>query len=168
MSAVSSTGTGVANTAATATASPNAFSSLSSEQFVKIIFSELSNQDPLQPSDSNALLQQLANLRNIQSGMDLSDKLSSLVTQNQLASASGLIGKSVSGVDPTGLRQSGVVQSVLRTSDGAVLQLPNGVVLNMNNVDQIDTLASGRSGAGFGPVTKLGGHRQPPAFGSNG
>ena len=90
MSAVSATDS-VANTAATATAAPNAFSSLSSEQFVKIIFSELSNQDPLQPSDSNALLQQLANLRSIQSGMDLSDKLSSLVTQNQLASASGVL-----------------------------------------------------------------------------
>lgn len=140
-----STVTGVAGSVAATSNAPsgaaaqNAFSSLSSEQFTKIIFSELSNQDPLQPSDSNALLQQLSSLRTIQSDMDLSDKLTSLVAQNQLASASGLIGKSVSGIDPNGSRQNGVVQSVVRTSDGAVLRLPGGVSINMNNVDQILT-----------------------------
>ena len=45
----------------------DAFSSLNSEQFVKIIFTELSKQDPLQPNDSKALLEQLSSLRNIQS-----------------------------------------------------------------------------------------------------
>jgi len=55
------------------------FSSLTAEQFSKIIFTELSKQDPLQPNDTNALLQQISSVRAIQSDMDLTSKLDSLV-----------------------------------------------------------------------------------------
>src|SRR2546423_13913932 len=80
-------------------ASPTGFSALSAEDFSKIIFTELSKQDPLQPNDTNALLQQISSVRAIQSDMDLTSKLSALVNQNEFASAATLIGKTVSGVD---------------------------------------------------------------------
>jgi flagellar basal-body rod modification protein FlgD len=118
-------------------APPNAFSSLTSESFVKIIFSELGHQDPLQPNDSKALLEQLSSLRNIQSSMDLSSSMGSLVAQNQLAAASNLIGKSVSGVSENNERITGVVKSVSRTSDGATLNLVSGQKIKMNNVDEV-------------------------------
>ena len=116
---------------------PNAFSSLTSESFVKIIFSELGHQDPLQPNDSKALLEQLSSLRNIQSSMDLSTSMGSLVAQNQLAAASNLIGKNVSGVSDGNQRLSGVVKSVSRTSDGATLNLASGAKIKMSNVDEV-------------------------------
>ena len=46
-------------------ASPNGFSSLSSADFIRIIFAELANQDPVQPNDSSALLDQMSSIRNI-------------------------------------------------------------------------------------------------------
>jgi flagellar basal-body rod modification protein FlgD len=119
------------------TTNPNAFSALDSEQFVKIIFTELSNQDPLQPSDSNQLLQELSTLRSIQSDTDLSTKLTSLVGQNEWASASSLIGKTISGLSDTTARVQGVVRSVSRTSDGAVLNLASGDRVPVANVDEI-------------------------------
>ncbi|MGQ0628792.1 MAG: flagellar hook capping FlgD N-terminal domain-containing protein, partial [Phycisphaerales bacterium] len=64
---------------------PNKYSELSSDEFVKIMLTELSNQDPLKPQDSSTLIQQMANILSIQSDVDLSKKLDSLVTQNQLA-----------------------------------------------------------------------------------
>src|SRR5687768_10516513 len=87
---------------------PNAFNELSSEEFVKIIFTELSNQDPLKPNDSSALLEQMSSLRSIQSDIELSQKLEALVTQNQLASAGGLIGKFITGYTDTFQRVEGV------------------------------------------------------------
>ena len=116
---------------------PNAFSSLSSESFVKIIFSELGHQDPLQPSDSNALLQQLSNLRNIQSSTDLSNSMSSLVAQNEFAAAAGLIGQVVSGVSDELKRVTGEVTSVTHDAYGAVLKLKTGDRVHMVNMDQI-------------------------------
>jgi flagellar basal-body rod modification protein FlgD len=124
----STTGAGVA---------PNAFSSLSSESFVKIIFTELGHQDPLQPSDSKALLDQLSSLRTIQSSIDMSSRLGSLVAQNELSAASGLIGKNISGITDQFERVSGTVQSVSRTGDGAILNLKDGTKVRMTNVDGV-------------------------------
>ena len=125
------------NSSAAAATGTNAFSSLDSEQFVKIIFTELSNQDPLQPSDSKALLEQLSSLRNIQSGIDLSTKMNSLVAQNEMASASGLIGKVVSGIGEDNRRATGTVTSVVRTSEGAILRLDNNSLIRMSNMDTL-------------------------------
>jgi flagellar basal-body rod modification protein FlgD len=132
MSAISSLSPG-----AVGTPTQDAFSSLDTEQFVKIMFTELSKQDPLQPNDSKALLEQLSSLRNIQSSIDLSSKLSSLVAQNELSAASGLIGKTVSGVSDDYERVQGVVQKVIRASDGAVLSLAGGKLIHMSNLDQV-------------------------------
>lgn len=115
----------------------NGFSALDSESFIKIIFTELSKQDPLKPSDTNTLLQQLSSLRNIQSDIDMSDKLKNLVGQNELSSAAGLIGRSISGISDTNERVEGPVLSISKTSDGAVLNLADGVKVSMHNVDEI-------------------------------
>ncbi len=102
------------------------FSDMSSEDFVRIIFAELANQDPLAPSDSNAMLQQLNSIRSIESDIQLIEQLKSLVTENQLAAGSNLIGKFVTGLTGTSDRVSGYVQSVSREGDSVVLQLDNG------------------------------------------
>jgi flagellar basal-body rod modification protein FlgD len=115
----------------------NAYSQLNTEQFIKIIFTELSHQDPLAPNDSKALLEQLSNIRNIQSDMDLSTRLNSLVAQNEMSAAAGLIGKQISGVSEENRRIQGVVQSVIRTQEGAVLKLPNGQYVRMSNMDEV-------------------------------
>lgn len=117
--------------------SHDAFSDLNSQDFVKIMFTELSNQDPLKPNDSNALLQQMSNLRSIQSDIDLSSKLESLVSQNQMASASNLLGRYVSGLSETNERVVGVVATVSRTSDGPVLTLDDGTRVPFSQVDEL-------------------------------
>ena len=131
MDAVSAITPGPTNTV------PNGFSDLNSEDFVKIIFTELTNQDPLQPSDSKALLEQLSSLRSIQSDMDLSKRLDTLVTQNQLSSATGLIGRLVSGVTEGNERVADFVVSVSRTAEGAVLNLKSGWRVPFSNVDEV-------------------------------
>lgn len=113
------------------------FSSLNADDFSKIIFAELSKQDPLQPNDTNALLQQLSTLRSIQSGMDLSSKLSDVVKQNEFASAATLVGKYVSGFDEFGDRVSGQVKSISKTSSGATAELLDGSRIAMSNLDEI-------------------------------
>jgi flagellar basal-body rod modification protein FlgD len=122
----------------TARANAGGLSALTSEDFAKIIFSELGRQDPLQPSDTKALLEQISSLRSIQSNMDLSNDLKKLVSQGEFASAATLIGKRVSGVSETGSRASGTVKSVSRTGAGAVVTLTAGPRINISNLDQID------------------------------
>lgn len=118
---------------ATSAAQPNAFSGLTSEQFVEIMMTEMQGQDPLEPNDSEALLNQIANIRSIESDLELTGKLESLVLQGQLASASSLIGKYVGGYEDAQEVQ-GFVLSVSRTDDGPVLNLDTGNRVKLNDV----------------------------------
>ncbi|GIK19830.1 MAG: hypothetical protein DYG93_07945 [Leptolyngbya sp. PLA2] len=110
---------------------------LSPEQFFKVIFTELANQDPLQPNDTTALLQQLSTIRSIQSDMDLSDRMGQLVTQNEFVSGASLIGRHVSGLSESGSRVQGIVRSASRTDSGVVLKLDNGERVPVKRLDEV-------------------------------
>lgn len=127
----------ITGSSSAATASSNAFSALTSEDFIKVMFSELSRQDPLNPSDTNALLQQMSSLRSIQSGIDLSQKLESVVTQGQLATSGALLGKTVGGLNEQHERVEGVVKSVSKTDAGPVLVLASGDRVPFTTLDEL-------------------------------
>jgi len=124
-------------TSPTKSAPTSRFSDMSSEDFLKIIFTELGNQDPFQPNDSSALLQQLNSIRSIESDTQLTSQLQSLVTQNQLASAGGLIGKQIQGLTEDANRVAGQVVSVARQDKNVSLLLDNGWVVPMDNLEAI-------------------------------
>lgn len=128
---------------AAAPSARDGFSALSSGDFAKIIFTELSRQDPLQPNDTNAILQQISSIRSIQSDMDLTERLSALVGQNEFASAATLIGRRVEGLNDANVRVAGVVRSVARTSAGPVVVLPDGTRLAMSRIDSVVDGATG-------------------------
>jgi flagellar basal-body rod modification protein FlgD len=143
MDAVSS----LAGAGSAPTVQPNACCALNSVQFVTIMFTELSNQDPLKPNDSSALLQQMSSLRSIQSDIDLSTKLQTIVSQNQLAGAGGLIGRYVSGIAEDNTRVAGRVDSVSSTTEGPVLNLDSGARVLFSNIDQMRANAPSAPGS---------------------
>lgn len=116
---------------------PSQFSKMSSEDFIRIIFTELSNQDPFQPNDSAALLEQLDSIRSIESDLKLTDQLQSLVFENQLASASGMIGKFIGGLTAGNERVAGYVVSVIRQGEDVNLELDNGWVVPIGGVETV-------------------------------
>jgi len=113
------------------------FDALSTDEFVKIIFTELSHQDPFQPNDSSALLQQLSTIRSIESDIDMMERLESIVQENQLAAGSSMIGKFVGGLTENHDRVAGVVVAVIREGDQISLELDSGWVLPLGNVESI-------------------------------
>ena len=134
MNTVAAVGASVPGTA-------SSVSGLSSDEFFQLIFTELSNQDPLDPNDTNALLEQIANIRSIESDIDLVDQLGELVGQNELASGAGLIGLLVSGLSEAKERVTGLVNSVSKTDAGVVLSLEGGLRVPMADLDRV--LANG-------------------------
>lgn len=128
-------------------ASSGGVGALSSDEFLKLLFTELSNQDPLQPNDTNALLQQLANIRSIQSDVDMIDRLGEFAGQNELSAGASLIGRLVSGVSEANQRVTGLVQSASRTQDGVVLTIDGGTRVPMASVDRVLEQDSGGAGA---------------------
>ncbi len=81
-------------------------------QFLQLMVSELTNQDPLNPMDNTQLVQQLGELRSIAASDQLSTTLQSLQTQQSLTTASSLIGKTVNALGSDGSNVTGTVDSV--------------------------------------------------------
>jgi len=117
--------------------SPNPFAELGSTEFVRILVEELSNQDPFEPNDSAAILEQLSSLRSIESDLSLQNQLENLVLQNSIGQAGALIGREVQGLSTSNEVVSGVVTSV-RVVDGQTeVQLDNGQGLPLERITEI-------------------------------
>ena len=133
MSAISNNAASVAGGAA----GSNRFNELSSEDFMKIIFTELQQQDPFEPNDSSALLEQLNSIRAIESDIELTENLQDIVFQNQLATAGNMIGKTIEGLTATNDRVVGNVFAVVREGNNVTLQLDSGWEIPAENVQVI-------------------------------
>src|SRR5947209_16327871 len=81
-------------------------------QFLQLMVSELTNQDPLNPMDNTQLVQQLGELRSIAASDQLTTTLQALQTQESLTTASSLIGKTVTALGSDGSDITGKVDSV--------------------------------------------------------
>jgi flagellar basal-body rod modification protein FlgD len=81
-------------------------------QFLKLMISELQNQDPLNPMDNTQFVQQIGELRSIAASDQLTTTLQSVQTQQSLTTASSLIGKQVTALTSDNKDISGKVTSV--------------------------------------------------------
>lgn len=126
----------------------NVFGQLSTEEFIGVLIEELRQQDPFDPQDSQALLEQLSSLRNIESQMELQDQLESLVLQNQVSAAGGMIGKVVQGRDSNNDSVSGRVESVRVEKGKPILELESGKSVAMDNITKVSDLGEDLVGMG--------------------
>src|SRR5438105_12572958 len=81
-------------------------------QFLQLMVSELTHQDPLNPMDNTQLVQQIGELRSIAASDQLTTTLQSLQTQQSLTTASALIGKTVTALGSDNKDITGKVDSV--------------------------------------------------------
>jgi flagellar basal-body rod modification protein FlgD len=146
MTTLPARGSGAASTVA-----PNQVKSkkmeLKTEDFIKMMITQLQNQDPLEPAKNQELLAQMSQIGQLQSATTLQQSLQGMVLQNQIGSASSLIGKTVNGLDSTDAPVTGLVNSVKVGSEGVSLELDNGNSLLLSRVTQIappTNLASGK------------------------
>ena len=73
-----SAATSATTTTAATTSSSSQSSSMSTEDFLSLLVTQLQNQDPLDPTDTNELLNQMVSFADYQQQLDMSDTLSSI------------------------------------------------------------------------------------------
>jgi flagellar basal-body rod modification protein FlgD len=102
----------------------NPGSELGKNDFLKLMVAQLQAQNPLEPSNGTEYISELAQFSQLEQTTNIAQSSSQSVAAQQLAQAVGLIGHTVSYVDPsTGATQQGLVQSVDITSSGASLTI---------------------------------------------
>jgi len=119
------------------TTATNGFGDLTSEQFIKIMFTELANQDPLEPSDSKAMLDQLSSIRSIESDMQLGNRLDQMVDRSDFSAASSMIGRLISGITIDAEQTIDTVFSVSQTDSGPILNLLGGQRVRLGDVIEV-------------------------------
>ncbi len=127
----------------------NDFSALGSTEFFKLIITDLLNQDPLNPTDNQKLLEQISLIRDIEMRNEMTTSLRSLIEQQRFGSAATLLGQFVEGNEAAGFAK-GVVAGVRFDDQGAaVLMLDGGAEMPLSNlltVTSLERLANGLVG----------------------
>lgn len=117
---------------------------LKSEDFFKILVTELQQQDPLNPAETSDMIGNVSQIRSIELSSQLSDTLDSLVKQQRTAGTTDMIGKYIVAFSANEAGEAqpveGVVSSVYFGSDGsAVLELDTGQAVRAADVSQMTT-----------------------------
>jgi flagellar basal-body rod modification protein FlgD len=132
---------------------------LKAEDFIKMMITQLQNQDPTSPAKNEELLAQMSQIGQLQSSTTLTEGIKGMVLQNQIGAAGNLIGKNVEGLDGQDKPVKGIVNSVRVEDNSVVLELDNGNKLPLGRVTSIaGTTAAGNGtvAAGAGTGTGVG------------
>lgn len=117
-------------------------SSLGKDQFMKILVTQLQNQDPMQPLEDKEFIAQMAQFSSVEQIMNMAQEVSLL--RQSLGFTSGLIGKNVSwiaaieGTQDTEIK-SGVVEAI-GLKDGAQYAKVEGVEVPLDQIIQISNV----------------------------
>lgn len=121
--------------------------SLGKDDFLKLLVTELKNQDPLKPTDNKDFIAELAQfssleqMNNISSAIEeLNINLTFLTHQSLLTQGASLIGKQVFGQGDNGEIIKGIVDSVKMINSSIQLQVGDKT-LDLINVTDISTPA---------------------------
>ncbi|MCE7026453.1 flagellar hook assembly protein FlgD [Jiella avicenniae] len=90
-------------------------STLDYDAFLKLLVAEMSNQDPLNPTDSTEYVAQFATFSSVEQQIQTNSRLDSMMAVSALTQANSLIGRTITSADG---QTSGVVAAVRAGSLG--------------------------------------------------
>lgn len=116
---------------------------LGTDLFLELLIAQLENQNPLEPMDGSALMQQTSQLANVEAIQAMSELQSHIVGLSQFGNATSMIGRVVQAEDPTFGVIEGVVSAVTASPTGPQLQIGSRRV---SVDDVISVLGAGTAG----------------------
>jgi flagellar basal-body rod modification protein FlgD len=95
-----------------AQAGQDAWNQVELDDFVNLLITEMQNQDPLEPMKSENILQQISQIREIESNQRLTETLESVLLGQSVVTASNLLGRTVVGLSDSSEIVTGRVDRV--------------------------------------------------------
>ena len=113
---------------------------LDKEGFLKILLTQMQEQDPTEPMDSGEMVNQMTQLSTLEQMMNMTNSIEMLV-QSQLVSPvieySHMIGKVVSYEQDNGGTETGEVVAVTQEDGWAIFELENGEKVYADAVTEV-------------------------------
>jgi flagellar basal-body rod modification protein FlgD len=101
------------------TSSAGTAAGLGKDDFLKLLVTQLQHQDPMNPTDSQDFMAQMAQFTSVEQLTNMAKSLDRMSVASQTAQSVALIGKTVSWVKDDGTAGEGVATSV-SFADGAI------------------------------------------------
>lgn len=116
--------------AAGAASTSQSNAALGLQDFMRILLTQLTYQDPLKPMDNQAFMAQMAQFTSLEQSQRLNDRVQQLIENQAALQSVGLIGRTVEVTTESGTTV-GTVASLSLKGDSPVLTLtlPGGAVL---------------------------------------
>jgi len=118
-------------------------SSISQQDFFKLLVTQLSFQDPLKPIDNEAFIAQIAQFTSLEQTRQMNDRINTLLTIQSSNQAIGLIGRTVEVATATGSVVGKVTTlNFLSGTPYLTVQTTGGQFLTGVGLDQITVVRS--------------------------
>lgn len=116
-------------------------SGMGMQDFLKILLTQLTYQDPLKPVDNQQFMAQMAQFTALEQTQQLNEKIATLITNQAALQSVGLIGRTVDIQTDSG-SVSGVVTSLSLAGDSPQLSVTTsaGAVLSSVSLSQISAV----------------------------
>ncbi|MBC5785104.1 flagellar hook capping protein [Ramlibacter sp. USB13] len=126
------------STADVGAVSPTAASSLGLQDFVRVLTTQLTYQDPLKPMDNQEFMAQVAQFTALEQSQQMNERLQQLIGNQAALQSVGLIGRNIEFTTSTG-RSSGIVSALSLQGDAPLLtvSLAGGTVVNDVTLGQL-------------------------------
>ena len=109
-------------------------SNLSLEDFLKVLLTQLTYQDPLKPMDNQQFMAQIAQFTTLGQTQELNDRIAQLVANQASLQSVGLIGRTVDVMTPSG-PATGQVVALNLSGTNPVLTVQTTTGGTLSNVD---------------------------------
>ncbi len=113
--------------------------SLDADMFLQLMVAQLRYQNPMEPTDTSAMMQQTAQFTMVETLKAMADTQQQLMNMSQLSTALSMVGKQVEAIGFDGLRTDGLVTGIRFSVDGAVLEMDGGGDVPLVNVMSVNT-----------------------------
>jgi flagellar basal-body rod modification protein FlgD len=112
--------------------SRNSINDLDLDAFLKLMITELQNQDPLNPLENDQLISQIGEIRSVGATDKLTQTLDTVLLGQNLSSATNLIGTHITGLSDDNQRVDGLVDRISITNGQPKLHLELGSTARAN------------------------------------
>lgn len=117
------------------TATPLQSTALGQEDFLKVLLTQLTFQDPLKPLDNQQFIAQMAQFSTLEVTNQLNDRLDQLLTVQGSTQSLGLLGKTVEITTSSGATQVGEVTTITFNQGQPLLTVRTATGAFLANVD---------------------------------
>lgn len=123
----------------TRTSAGSSLGQLDSDAFLQLLVAQMRYQNPLQPTDASAMLEQTAQFTTVETLQAIAETNQALLGFQQTTMAMSVVGKQVNAFGLDGSQVEGLVETVRFTAEGPFLHLDSGVEIPLANVIEVST-----------------------------